>query len=229
MATYNGEKYIKKQLDSILKNITDDDELIISDDGSSDRTLNILNLYAQKNKQITILKGPGKGVVKNFENALTKAKGSIIFFADQDDEWEKNKVEIVIQQFNNPKTLAVVHDAIIVDANENKLYDSLFQIRNSKEGLVKNLVKNSYVGCCMAVRKELLQLALPFPENIEMHDWWLGLISDCNNGSFFLNDKLIKYRRHDNNVSGMHHYSLKKMIKNRIRLVDELNKRLLRK
>lgn len=229
MATYNGEKYLKRQLESILVNLTDKDELIISDDGSSDETLSILKEYARKNKQIVILKGPRQGVIKNFENALKNAKGNIIFLADQDDEWEKNKVEIMIKQFDNPKTLAVVHDAIIVDAKGNKLFDSLFEIRNSKAGLLKNLLKNSYVGCCMAIRSELLQMALPFPNGIEMHDWWLGLISDYKKGSIFINDKLIKYRRHDHNVSGMKHYPLIRMVENRIYFINKLTQIIIKK
>ena len=139
---------------------------------------------------------------------------------------EKNKVEIMIKQFDNPKTLAVVHDAIIVDAKGNKLFDSLFEIRNSKAGLLKNLLKNSYVGCCMAIRSELLQMALPFPNGIEMHDWWLGLISDCKKGTVFVNEKLIRYRRHENNVSRMKHYPLVKMLDNRICFIKNLIIRL---
>lgn len=227
MATYNGEKYIEKQLDSILKNLTNEDELIISDDGSTDNTIDILNKYAKKYKQIVLLEGPRKGVIKNFEYALKYAKKDIIFLSDQDDEWEQDKVEKVIREFNKEKTLVVVHDACVIDAEGHKILGSLFEIRKSQPGLIKNLVKNSYVGCCMAVRRELLQVALPFPENIEMHDWWLGLFSDCRKASVFIGDKLVRYRRHGNNVSGMKHYPLIRMIKNRVVLLFYLTKRLM--
>lgn len=226
MATYNGEKYIEKQLDSILKNLTNEDELIISDDGSTDNTIDILNKYAKKYKQIVLLEGPRKGVIKNFEYALKYAKKDIIFLSDQDDEWEQDKVEKVIREFNKEKTLVVVHDACVIDAEGHKILGSLFEIRKSQPGLIKNLVKNSYVGCCMTVRRELLQVALPFPENIEMHDWWLGLISDCKNGTVFINEKLIRYRRHENNVSRMKHYPLMKMVDNRICFIKNLIIRL---
>ena len=103
MATYNGEKYIEKQLDSILKNLTNEDELIISDDGSTDNTIDILNKYAKKYKQIVLLEGPRKGVIKNFEYALKYAKKDIIFLSDQDDEWEQDKVEKVIREFNKER------------------------------------------------------------------------------------------------------------------------------
>lgn len=71
----------------------------------------------------------------------------------------------------------------------------------------------------MAIRRELIEKALPIPDNVEMHDWWIGMIAELNKSTMFLNDKLIKYRRHNNNVSQLKHYNLKKMIKNRIILL----------
>ena len=226
VATYNGEKYIREQLDSILINIGQNDELIISDDGSTDRTYDILQEYANKHTNCKCIKGPGKGVIKNFECALLHSSGDIIFLADQDDIWEKNKVEKILTQFENPNVLSVVHDAIIVDCNGIMMHDSIFKIRGSKVGLLKNLIKNSYIGCCMAIRREILKEALPFPDDIEMHDWWIGLISECKRGSVFVDEKLIKYRRHGNNVSSMQHYPWAKMVKNRFVLVKELVQRV---
>lgn len=226
VATYNGEKYIREQLDSILCNIGEDDELIISDDGSSDQTYKIAQEYARKYMNCKCIKGPGKGVIKNFEYALLHASGDIIFLSDQDDIWENNKVERIVKQFNNPNVLVVVHDAIIVDGNGKMIQNSLFKIRGSRVGLLKNLIKNSYIGCCMAIRPDLLKDALPFPNDIEMHDWWLGLISELKKGSIFIDEKLIKYRRHGNNVSPMQHYPWPKMVKNRFVLVKELVQRV---
>lgn len=226
VATYNGEKYIREQLDSILNNIGQSDELIISDDGSSDKTYDIAQEYACKHLNCKCIKGPGKGVIKNFEYALLHASGDIIFLADQDDIWENDKVERIVPQFNNPNVLVVVHDATIVDGNGKKIQDSFFKIRGSRAGLLKNLIKNSYIGCCMAIRRELLNDALPFPNDIEMHDWWLGLISECKRGAVFVDEKLIKYRRHENNVSPMRHYPWPKMVKNRFVLVKELGRRI---
>lgn len=227
VATYNGEKYIREQLDSILINIGQNDELIISDDGSTDRTYDILQEYANKHTNCKCIKGPGKGVIKNFECALLHSSGDIIFLADQDDIWEKNKVERILTQFKNPNVLTVVHDAIIVDCNGKMMHDSIFKIRGSRIGFFKNLIKNSYIGCCMAIRRELLKESLPFPEDIEMHDWWIGLISECKRGSVFVDEKLIKYRRHENNVSPMHHYSLYRMLKNRYVLLKKLIGRMI--
>ena len=202
MATYNGEKYICEQLDTIIANLTDHDELIISDDGSTDDTVAILQQYQLKYPYITILNGPQKGVIKNFENALINSHGKYIFLSDQDDEWMKNKVERMIKEFENSKVMAVVHDAVIVDAENNEINSSLFKIRNSKKGLCKNLIKNSYVGCCMAVRRELVEKALPFPENIEMHDWWCMLIASIFGQIAYLDEPTIYYRQHGTNTLG---------------------------
>lgn len=227
MATYNGKKYIRNQLDTIIDNLTYDDELIISDDGSTDGTLDILQEYEREYKQVVVLKGPGKGVIKNFENALSNSSGKIIFLADQDDEWNQRKVEIVLNQFIKNNIMVVVHDAIIVDGEDNEISVSLFKKRNSRPGLIKNFVKNSYVGCCMAFRREILAYSLPFPQNIEMHDWWIGLISDCRKSSVFIEDKLIRYRRHENNVSSMKHNKVSRMLKTRIVFAFELFVRLI--
>ncbi len=229
MATYNGEKYLKKQLDSVLKNLTECDELIISDDGSSDRSVRILTEYAQKYKQIRILKGPQRGVVKNFENALQNVNGEFVFLCDQDDEWEEDKVKMVIEQFELNKDIClIIHDAVVIDSNGKKINSSFFSIRSSKSGFIKNIYKNSYIGCCMAFKKQLLDCILPIPEKVEMHDWWIGLLAECEGKSLFINDKLIKYRRHENNVSKMEHYGLSRMIKNRCVMLFYIIKRRLK-
>lgn len=225
MATYNGEKYIKKQINSILKQINKNDELIISDDGSTDKTKSILQSYAEKYPNIRIIEGPQKGVIKNFENALNNSKGDMIFLSDQDDIWLDNKVKNVLKEFDKGFDL-VLHDAIIVDKNENMIEESFFYHRKSKKGFLNNTIKNSYIGCCMAFSRNVLNYALPFPDSIEMHDWWIGLIAERVGKVSLLNDKLLLYRRHGNNVSSFRHYPLKKMISNRVYILFKLILRL---
>lgn len=224
IATYNGEKYIEKQLESILSNIKAEDEIIISDDGSSDNTLNIINKLKIKNSNIKVIKGPQKGVVLNFQNAINHATGDYIFLSDQDDIWEENKVECVMKYFQQHYTI-VVHDASIINGNEKIIETSFFKIRGSGSGILKNFIKNTYIGCCMAFTRELKNYILPIPQNIEMHDWWIGLLGEIYGKPIFIQDKLIKYRRHENNVSQMHHYPIYKMIINRVTLLNQLIKR----
>ena len=143
MATYNGEKYIKEQIDSILVNLEKNDELIISDDGSTDNTINIIKSY--KDNRIILLNGPRKGVKQNFANAISYATGKYIFLSDQDDIWMKNKVKKVLDVFDKEQAMLIVHDAIVFDNDTNKvIFNSFFKYRNSGSGVIKNIIKNTY-------------------------------------------------------------------------------------
>ena len=223
MATYNGETYIKEQVDSILKNLSNTDELVISDDGSTDRTLQILNDY--QDPRIKIFRGPQAGFVKNFENAIKHSKGQYIFLSDQDDLWAANKVEKVIQCFEDTNATVVVHDCQIINENGDIIEPSFFELRNSGPGLLHNLVKNSYIGCCMAFKRELVDVILPIPDNVPWHDQWIGMISAMVGKSVFLSEILFSYRRHSDNVSSMSHSSVSNMIKLRWEYIVELIKR----
>lgn len=223
MATYNGEAYIKEQVDSILKNLSNTDELVISDDGSTDGTLQILDDY--QDPRIKIFRGPHAGFVKNFENAIKHSKGQYIFLSDQDDLWAANKVEKVIQCFEDTNATVVVHDCRIINENGDIIEPSFFSLRNSGPGLLHNLVKNSYIGCCMAFKRELVDVILPIPDNVPWHDQWIGMISDMVGKSVFLPEILFSYRRHGDNVSSMSHSSVSNMIKLRWEYIVELIKR----
>lgn len=222
MATYNGETYIKEQIESILSNLKENDELVISDDGSNDNTVNFIKEYIKQDSRIKLLDGPRKGVKQNFSNAIYNTTGDYIFLCDQDDIWDKNKVENVIKELKN--NILVVHDAEIINENKKIVNESFFEFRNSGPGRLKNIYKNTYIGCCMAFKKELKQYILPIPNNIEMHDQWIGIIAEKHGKVKFIKDKLIMYRRHSNNVSSFKHYSVNKMIRNRLILILELIK-----
>ena len=118
----------------------------------------------------------------------------------------------------------VVHDARLIDESGKEIMSSFYSLRDSKSGIVKNLYKNSYIGCCMAFKKDLIEFAMPFPSKIPMHDWWLGIISEVYSKSIFVEDKLIGYRRHGSNVTGLNHLPVTTMLKNRISLFFELVK-----
>lgn len=225
MATYNGERFIKEQITSILKNLKENDEIIISDDGSIDNTLTIIQNFSDK--RIKIIKGPKKGVKQNFANAIANCSGKYIFLSDQDDIWLENKVSKVLEVLEERQCTGIVHDCIVVneDTTQN-LMDSFFEHRKSKSGIIRNIYKNRYLGCCMAFSKDMAKSILPIPETIEMHDQWIGLLCEKYGSVYFMKEKLIKYRRHYGNVSAMHHYPLLKMIQNRVSLIREFWKRI---
>lgn len=220
MVTYNGERYLTEQIESILDQLGSRDELVISDDGSKDHTLELIRKYQEKDQRIRLFQGPGRGIKKNVEHALCQTRGRYIFLADQDDIWMPQKTEKVLEAFEKQNATVVIHDAQVFEGidPENIVMESFFQFRNSGAGVWKNLVKNSYIGCCMAFRQELKEIILPIPNQIEMHDQWIGILGDYAAGkSCFLSKPLLLYRRHGDNNSSMKHYGIGKMLRNRLR------------
>ena len=156
MAYYNGGTYIEEQMDSILSQLGEKDEVIVSIDGASDGSKPLLLKMAEVDSRIHIVKGPGKGVVRNFENAIRHCNGDIIYLSDQDDIWKPDKVEKVNYAFSNPEVKAVLHDAEIVDENGNPTgAGKPFSIRGSRKGIFKNLVKNSCRMLCMGISQRI--------------------------------------------------------------------------
>lgn len=225
MAVYNGEKYISDQIKSIIVQLRENDELVISYDDSSDKTLDIIKSFADSDSRIKLFPGPNKGVIANFENAIKRCMNECIFLSDQDDIWTEDKVKCVLKEFEDNKVDLVIHDARIVDENLNQVNESFFNLRKCKKGLIKNIVKNSYIGCCMAFKSSLKKYILPFPHNIPMHDQWIGLIAEHKGNVKFLDKKLILYRRHGNNLSSSSHSGVKQMIAWRYNIVKEYMRR----
>lgn len=198
IATYNGEGYIKEQLDSILCQIAEDDEIIICDDVSIDNTTAILYSYNDERIKVYI-NHTRLGIVKNFEKALTFAKGQYIFLADQDDIWKLGKVKLCIDLLQD--YYLVMSDCILVNENAEILHPSFFKMHNSKKGLLNNIIKNNFIGSCMAFRSEVLAKSLPFPPKVAMHDWWIGLIVSLNYNCIFFDEPLVLHRIHSHNSS----------------------------
>jgi len=199
IATYNGERYIKEQLESILMQLGDDAEVIISDDGSTDSTLDIIRFL--NDRRIKIFENKNrKGFVSNFENALRQASGKYIFLSDQDDYWLPDKVNVLLKHLEN--YLLVCSNGKLADENLNVFDESFFEHLNAGIGIVKNFLKIRYYGFGMAFRKELLDYALPFPKQKYVgHDMMLGVLADYMKGSIFEWTPLTLYRRHGNNIS----------------------------
>jgi glycosyltransferase involved in cell wall biosynthesis len=223
IATYNGEKFIEDQVRSILQQLSDDDEIIISDDYSDDLTISIIDKF--NDKRIKIIYNQKKRkmnhpAISNFENALSNAKGDYIFLADQDDVWIQDKISTTIPYLNEYDM--VVSDCILTDSLGIVTTKSFFEFNKSSKGFVNNLMKNNYIGCCMAFNRLILKKALPFPDDIPLHDLWLGFVSELFYKTIFINEKLVYYRRHENVTSytgGKSGYSLIKKMSFRINCI----------
>jgi len=198
MPVYNGGDYLREQLQSILLQLDESDEIVISDDGSTDNTLNIIAEFGDYRIRVI----PGEKTPHpsyNLERALKAAHGTYIFLSDQDDVWKPNKVAQMLQALKG--NCLVVHDCEVVDQNLQSIHPSFYESHGSKAGFLRNIARNSYLGCCIAFKAELLKKALPFPRPIGMHDIWLGLVAEMWYGSTFIPDNLLYYRRHGKNAS----------------------------
>jgi glycosyltransferase involved in cell wall biosynthesis len=207
LATFNGEKYIKEQLNSILSQIGKDDEIIISDDGSTDNTLNVISAFRDDRIKVYFNSKSAKKlcsinlITSNFENALTHAKGDLIFLADQDDVWLDNKVECCVKYLQEYDY--VVSDCLITDQYLNVIQTSRFY---KGSGFTKNRWKalfapTPYQGSCAAFHKNVLMKSLPFPDKIQSHDRWIGYVASFFFSYKILPESLILYRRHEQNSS----------------------------
>lgn len=224
LASYNGEKYIKKQIESIMPQLESDDELIVSDDKSKDSTRQIVLELASKDNRIKLVDGPAEGYNKNFENAIKFAKNEFVFISDQDDEWMPNKVEKVIKEFDD-KTNCVLHDCIVIDDQNTIIHESYLNERKANLSYKKNMYKNTFTGCCMAVRKDWLIKLLPFHKDI-YYDAWIGILSCKYNSAKIIHEPLIKWCRHEGTVTKLHRNSIMWIIKYRIRLMKQFRRKI---
>ena len=198
MATYNGEKYIQEQIESILSQLGKHDEVVVSDDGSNDRTIELIQSYSDN--RIVLLSNHGKhGYVGNFENALRHAKGDYIFLSDQDDIWLPGKVEKVISALSDNDI--AIHDAQLVNGDGISLGNTYYSTLHTGTSFWANFWKNRWLGCCMAFKREVCNYCLPFPNGIVAHDYWIGMMGMTKFKYCFMDDVLLKYRRHGGNVS----------------------------
>lgn len=223
MATYNGERFIERQLNSILMQLGEGDEVIISDDSSTDDTLKIIGRF--DDPRITLYPFQKfRNAIFNFENAINKSSGDIIFLADQDDLWYEKRVEIMSNELQ--KNDLVVCNSTIINEKEEIIGGSYFELINSGPGLFRNLKSNTYLGCCIAFNRGITKKVLPFPKDIPMHDIWFGFVAGLFYKVKFIPQKLHGYRKHSDNLtgssSGLSRYGLVEKIKFRLNLIKYL-------
>lgn len=222
MATKDGGRFIKEQLDSILPQLAASDEVIISDDCSTDNTVEIIQSYNDFRLKL-YQNDREKGIPKNFERTLQLSRGDFIFLADQDDVWLPEKISVMLKYLTHYDL--VISDCWLINDSLHEKRASFFDLNNSGKGLIKNIVRNSYMGCCMAFNRILLNRALPFPDDIPIHDYWIGLIGELYYKNKFIPEILIYHRRHSSNASStgrLSSFSLQQKIAARFNIMKNL-------
>lgn len=219
LATCNGEKFVKEQINSILNQTYKNINLIISDDKSDDNTKEILKDFAQKDSRIKLnLQETRLGVVNNFEFLLKQVKSPLYMLADQDDVWLPEKIEKSVEKLKKENSDFVFGDLEVVDENLNTIYSSFgdFMLLNQKihkyiDSYKLNYLYNCVTGCTILGKKEFLDKIIPIP-NISkylIHDHWISLMMSIYGKVSYIPEKYIKYRQHGNNQVGTNKISHK--------------------
>jgi cellulose synthase/poly-beta-1,6-N-acetylglucosamine synthase-like glycosyltransferase len=223
MAVYNGERFLRQQVGSVLSELLPGDELIIIDDASTDASLALLKSISSPALQI--YSNPSNlGVVGSFGHGLQIAAREVIFLCDQDDVWLSGKRAAFVAAFEQDPTVSVViSDAQVIDAQGQLSAHSFMATRGGFNGSVLATVwRNRYLGCAMALRRVLLESALPVPRQAPMHDMWFGVMGRLTGKVVYLPTPLLQYRRHTGNVSPSHRQSLPRMLRWRAALLFAL-------
>ena len=212
LATYNGEKYIKEQIDSILNQSYKNIRLIISDDCSKDKTQEILKEYEKKDNRIELhIQEKNLGVVKNIEFLLKQIKNKYYMLSDQDDVWLPEKIEKSLETLLKNNVDLVFGDLEVVDQDLKTMYPSFgdFMLLNKKihkyiNSNRLNYIYNCVTGCTILAKKETIQKILPLPKKSKylIHDHWIGLMTSIYGKVAYMPEKYIKYRQHGNNQVG---------------------------
>ena len=226
LAAYNGERYLREQVDSILRCLSEKDELVISCDKSTDRTEEIAEEYARQDPRVRVLRNQHPGVQGNFNNAVEACRGKYIFLSDQDDVWTGDKVEKVVSVFEETGADMVMHDGYMTDAALNPLPKTIFERYGTDDRYLPNLIRCTYWGCCMAFRSGFRRIICPFPtEGGTGHDLWISLLATRHGKIARCNEVLTLHRLHGDNQSAPKRRPLPVILRHRINTVINLKKR----
>lgn len=201
MAVYNGERYLTEQINSIMRALSETDELVISDDGSTDGSVEIIQKFQMKYPNIVLCSNESDhGVCSNFTNAVQHCSGEYIFLSDQDDYWKENKIEYIVELFRNTGADMIIHDGEIGDQNLITKKETLFSESKITTNPFLNWYKGRFFGCCMAFRKSCCDYLMPFPKDVP-HDIFASILAETLGKVVTVPDCLIIHRIHGENVT----------------------------
>lgn len=221
MPVYNGEPYIKEQLDSILTQLKSEDELIIIDDSSIDRTIEIIKSYKSSNISI-IFNERNQGILKSIKKGILNATKPIVVFVDQDDIWIEGKLDKIRSAFEGNITM-YLQDGLMIDKSKKLLtINPISWVDNYGGTLFDNLIKNTFLGCCMSFRLDFLIKHLDGLVHAPMHDYYFGILILIYRKKYKIGDEIsFLFRRHDSNQTPKS-TTLAKKITIRVKLVKAL-------
>lgn len=222
MAVYNGEKFIREQIHSILNQTDPDVKIIIRDNASEDSTIKIVEecIHSHPDRIKLIRSAKNVGVIGNFAALMEQSKADYVMFSDADDVWKKDKIEKTfaklkaIEKIHGSKKSILIHtDLTVVNRELQTIHESFWKYSNlnvTQKGHLLNrlLIQNVVTGCTVMVNRALLNLALPIPDHIVMHDWWLGLVASAFGSIDTVNAPTILYRQHGGNDTGAKKYGV---------------------
>lgn len=226
LATYNGATYIQEQLASILEQLGPDDEVVVSDDNSTDNTLDLVRNFGDGRIRIYPNAQCGKPAT-NFSRAIALSTKKLIVLADQDDRWLPGRMEHIRQVLGSAKKTCIMLDGYMANAQGEVIESSIQRHLNSGPGILKNIKKNTWMGCCMAFTADLKPRLLPIPEDLPMHDSWIGLLAEIYGKVWFSTYQGIAYRVHGSNKSLQGYGFLQQLIW-RVQLIVQLALRVVR-
>lgn len=246
LATYNGQAYLREQIDSILAQSNQDWQLLIRDDASDDDTLSIIKDYVAKySDRIKLIEDNGGhlGTKLNFERLLENSNSEYIMFCDQDDVWLPRKVEATLKlmkatEKSYPDKPILVHtDLRVVNSQLKTIAESMWRYQGISPEIGNNLNKvmlqNVATGCTVMINEKAKVVSLPIPKEAVMHDWWIAINVAKHGKIVYIPDQLVLYRQHSNNAVGAkkvskhsyfrkHHlFSLKKRVLDHYRMVKK--------
>lgn len=217
LATYNGERFLKEQLDSIFNQSYSHFQLFVSDDGSTDGTLKIIRSYQSQypDKIFFMINEHKQGVLNNFWKLIHSSKSDYVMFADQDDVWLPDKIKLTLQkmlQQNQTIPLLVHTDLQVVNEDLKELSPSFWKFAKldplNGKNLSRLLVQNVVTGCTCMVNRELIRYLSKEPPEAMMHDWWMALVAASFGELFTIPETTILYRQHRQNILGVNKFTL---------------------